>query len=59
MGVGGRLGTGLGVDGVLLLLPSVFDLAEESGAQEGVGLLDVGQVNGQKLSPDFEGSILI
>lgn len=46
-------------DPVWLLLPLVFDLAEESRAQVSVDLPDVGQVDGQKLSSDFQGSILI
>jgi hypothetical protein len=37
----------------------VFDLDEESGALEGVGMPDVGQVHGPTLSPDFRDSILI
>lgn len=32
---------------------------EESGAEDGVGLPDVLQIHGQKLSPDFEGAILM
>ena len=42
-----------------LLVPFVFDLAEESGAQDGVGPADVCQGHGKKLSPDFERSIFI
>lgn len=53
------IGKRAGMDPGSLLLPLGFHLAEESGAQDGVGLPDVGQVHGQKLSPDFEAAILI
>jgi hypothetical protein len=55
----GVIGKRAGMDPGSLLLPLGFHLAEESGAQDGVGLPDVGQVHGQKLSPDFEAAILI
>jgi hypothetical protein len=42
-----------------LFQPLVLDIAEEAGPEEGVGLLDVGEISGQERSFDFESAILI
>ena len=59
MGEIGGLGTGPVINPLSLLLPLVFDLAKESGAQKGAGLLDVGESRGQERSLDLEHSIFI
>ena len=43
----------------MLFQPLVLDIAEEAGTEEGVGLLDVGEIGGQKEAFDLKGAILI
>ena len=54
-----RLEAGPGVAPACSFVPLVLDLAEESRCQDGVGLLDVGEVRVQGRSLDLESSILI
>ena len=53
------IGNWPGPDPIWLLLPLVFDLAEESRTEESVGLLYVGEIRGEQRSLDLESSIFI
>lgn len=54
-----RIGAGPGIAPARSFLPLVFDLAEESRCQNGVGPLDVGEVRGQERPLNFKSSIII